>query len=66
MVIVIVSKLGHQEEGTPVGLVIPNEKAEVLFDRLIGNLGLSIGPWVEGRGGVESNAEVFVEFFSEL
>ena len=66
MVVVIVSKLGRPEEGTPVGLVIPNKVAEALFDCLIGNFGLSIGPWVEGCGGVELDAEVLVEFFGEL
>ena len=63
MIVVIVSKFGCWEEGTPVGL---DKVAEVLFNRLISNFGLSIGSWVEGRGGVESNAKVFVEFFIEL
>ncbi len=63
---VVVGKLSEWEPIASVGLSMVDEDAEIFLYFLVNSFCLSVGLWVEGRGGVGSDVEHPVEFLHEL
>ena len=56
MDMIVVCKLSEWEEFVPIILALVDKKSEVLFQLLVDAFGLTIGLWVVGCGGRQSDS----------
>ncbi len=63
---IVVRKLSEREPVSPICLSVIDKDLEVLLNLLVHLFGLSVGLWVEGRGGIRCNVEHPVKFLHEL